>query len=495
MGKFRKHREKTKKNRLQKRISVILVMLAVSLVIPVLSGCSTGMEKQIEKEADLIAQSGKNAVFVADYDISDFNETYFAERRGIPTYVSRSLNIEKTKDLNSLLNKIPTKTSNSVTHYFIGVDPVKINQNAKDAEVFYSYLTALASGADLDILYPVYAADYWDKLSGSRLEQYKNDYKTVTENILSTGSVNVYFPGYEIWLMGNPGCFTEDNRNAVSDDASKVIIMSAFCDGEYAVFSGDDIDLCFQALEDNLRILDDNLALIKKKSEEEEVLFLGDSIFGIYGPPTSIPAVVHSLMEVNVANCGIGGLSIHADVNTPGIDGLLDVVLQEEEYEVQDKITDRIISENAGSFAYGSTLFQKEEEDAFTVLLEFGINDYVHGVKADEFEREYNAAIDRIESEPRHAQIVLVVPGFLNMPDMNNGEIPFQADGESMETYREIIRKIANTRNLRCFDMTKSNYITQENCYYFLEADGIHYGCRGRFITGMELCEFLEGEN
>ena len=122
--------EYTKKNRLQKRISVILVTFAVSLAIPVLSGCSTGMEKQIEKEADLIAQSGKNAVFVADYDISDFNETYFSERRGIPTYVSRSLNIEKTKDLNSLLNKIPTKTSNSVTHYFIGVDPVKLNQNA-----------------------------------------------------------------------------------------------------------------------------------------------------------------------------------------------------------------------------------------------------------------------------------------------------------------------------------------------------------------------------
>ena len=91
--------EYTKKNRLQKRISVILVTFAVSLAIPVLSGCSTGMEKQIEKEADLIAQSGKNAVFVADYDISDFNETYFSERRGIPTYVSRSLNIEKTKDL------------------------------------------------------------------------------------------------------------------------------------------------------------------------------------------------------------------------------------------------------------------------------------------------------------------------------------------------------------------------------------------------------------
>ena len=487
--------EKTKKNKLKQRISVILVILTVALVIPVFNGCNYGMEKQIEKEADLIAQSGKNAVFVADYDISDFNESYFTERRGIPTYVTRSLNIEKTKDLNSLLNKIPTKTSNSVTHYFIGVDPVKLNQHAKDAEVFYSYLTALGTGADIDILYPIYPADYWDKLSGAKLESYKDDYKTITENIISTGSANVYFPGYEIWLRGNPGCFTEDNRNAISEDASKVIIMSSFCDGEYAVFSADDIDVCFQALEDNLKILNDNLALIKKKSEEEEVLFLGDSIFGIYGPPTSIPGVVHSLTGVNVANCGIGGLSIHADANTPGIDGLLDAILQEDEYEVQDKITDRIISENAGSFAYGSTLFQKDNEDAFTVLLEFGINDYVNGVKADEFEREYNAAIDRIESEPRHAQIVLVVPGFLNMPDMNNGEIPFQADGEPMETYREIIRKIANTRNLKCFDMTKSNYITQENCYYFLEADGIHYGCRGRFITGMELCEFLEGEN
>lgn len=478
-------------NKRKKTVPVICFASMFFISMLFITGCSANQKKMISEEISAISQAALPGVFVANYDISDFNDSYFTERRGIPTFVERKVIPGKTKDLNAFL--IKTDETGVVTHYFIGVDPSELMKSPKEAEKFYAFLSSLDESTQADILYPSYGYRVWDKISTTGFEQKKNEYKTVSEGILNTGKANVYFPGKEIWLIGNPGCFADENGLVIGSDASKMIIMSSFCDGLYAISSSADVEEYFKELSENMDILDANLPVIKKEQGESEILFLGDSIFGIYGPPSSIPEVVRSLSGAEVANCGIGGLSLHADVNSPGLDGLLDIILQENSAENTD-ITNHVISENAGSFAYGSTLFQKNPEEPFTVLIEFGINDYVSGVKAEEFEKDLNDAVDRLESEERHARIVLVVPGFLNMPDMENGQIPFQKDGEPMEVYREIIRKVALQRNLRCFDMTKSDFITQENCYYYLEADGIHYGSRGRFLTAMELCEFLEGD-
>lgn len=454
------------------------------LMVFALSACNGGRNPETFDDITEFRATDCEAMLVGMFDISSFEEDVFLHSRGIKTYIARETKLDDADSVAAFLKALGSKKSGNPKHLFIGLDPVVLSSDSGYRDKLDDAFKKLKD-VDIDILYPVYLSDYY---KDADLDKMKESYASVTGYLLSKEKVHVYFAGSEIWLMGNPDWYVEGTDNVLNSSLANCIVKSCFCDGLYAITEPDGINRLFEDIKTNRERISAYQSG-RKDHSSENIIFLGDSIFGNYTGPDSIPAVVQTLTSADCANCGIGGSTLVSDSAKRSCKEILSVIRGESRLE-DTALNEYMKDDNRESFSKGS-VYLKDKNRSLTLFLEFGINDYFRGIPTADFRKELEEEIKEIQRLRDDARIILVVPGYIQIPELDDGESPFSETGGKMEDYRECIRSVGRQFHLEIFDLTESTTITAENAGEYLEEDGLHYGISGRFVTGLEMAEYL----
>jgi lysophospholipase L1-like esterase len=147
-------------------------------------------------------------------------------------------------------------------------------------------------------------------------------------------------------------------------------------------------------------------------------------------------------------------------------------------------------------------LYLRLEDDVLSkkpdlVFIYIGINDVWHkknngtGTDPDKFERFYNALIDKIQAAG--AKVVICTPTVIGEKKDYVNEL----DGD-LNKYSEIIRGIANHKNVALIDLRKAMiaYINSHNpenkAKDILTSDGVHMNDEGNRFLAEQFWEYLK---
>ncbi len=457
-----------------------------------LSGCAN--EKKLEKaEKEAFLQSGCSGIFVSMYNNSGYMDSMFSEYMGIPTYICKNYFPKNGEKLASFLKEADEESEGEYSYLLLGLDPAKMSCEA-DEIIALQELFSLNSDITIDIILPVYPYSYWEGLNDGEYEKIKEKYKSVAALTSGYENVFLYFEAEKLWILGNPSCFTEDKNPALKGIVANDFILIDTVFSHNALLSPDTVDSKFEELSANIQTVKEmGISAKAADGDAEEIVFLGDSVFGLYEEPTSIPSVIETFSGKKGYNCGIGGLPITSSAERAGFAELISAVTEDsatgEKWE-EFFLSGYVNGSNSEDFKEGRAVCLSGKNPV--LFVEMGLNDYFSGFDVKKTEAMFSEDVKLLRERFPDSRIILLVPGYIATPNFGHGENPVFEGGGNLEEYREIIRGVGNEQGLELIELCDFSFITEENCAEYLDYNGIHYNELGRFLLGTELARYLE---
>lgn len=487
---------KTGRIRIKYRIRQIAVLLLIFCYISVLPACS---KNNMKEEINAYLASGETSLFVSMFDISGFQNGMFSRFMGRDVYFCRSYEPQDISQLCNFLKKVSNSKDKKTEYLLIGLDPEKMTGKDKELESLKEAFS-LYSDIQIEVFLPTYPKSYWDGKNESEREFIFANYKKLSEGTLGLNNVYLYFEGDKMWMLGNPNVYSDLDKMALKENAVNefVLLETIFSHNDWVM--GEGVDLKLELLTRNLEYLEEK-AIVPNSEEEKRIMkektsvvFLTDSICGLFDDPTSIPSVTEYFLGSPCYNCGIGGLPIVSSADKAGLSELMSAVTDpsaEGEKWEDYFLTNHVIEGNTDSFREGRKLCT-QENDNFTFVIELGLNDYFEGYDLKTTEECLLAGIQKLQQKYPDSRIILLVPGNIDSEVYGAGEKAVSKDAGNLEDYRNIVRTAGKNTGCEIIELSDISFFSDFEYSDYLDYSGIHYNELGRFFIGVELARYLE---
>lgn len=484
------------------KVLMTMVILMLCILTGTFAGCKKAQSMNPVKEVELkniTTLDGYEAIFLSMYGISGYTDQKFVSDRGLKTYIAYDYHPTDAKDLESGLAYIDKHHGGEkYKELFVGIDPAFMDSEA-GKKTFAKELTSHRF-EHYSVFLPVYPMEYWTAKSEEDRKILYGKYTGLVAEFDSFENVDVYYYGNQEWIVNNPAAF-KDGSCELSEYAAERMFLYTICSALYKVDSAD--------IETELKVMEElvqNAEEVKADYEKKELtgqtfLFFGDSIFGLYDAPHSIPGVFEDFTGAKSYNLGIGGMCMTSGKDNTRFSVLLDDMLDSKDesfreetlryFELYSAEGNREHFRNAKEYLLKPD--SQSQGNEYSVLMEFGLNDYFSGYSVETFRDTYRESIEKLlkqtDGDERFRKMYLVLPGFIEMSDMENGNLALPGEGGTLDDYRNAIIELGNEYQLSVIDFRKIPEMNEENVGRYL-LDGVHYNEAGRYAAA----RFLEKE-
>lgn len=419
-----------------------------------------------------IASTEYDTVFLSMYPIDTFREEDYAYFRGMTLFKS-SYCIPSLSVLTDYMLQI-ADSGNHVTTAYLGIRPELTNpEKLRKLLEQYPDITF-----EIILSYP--SADYWQALSQEDYAQTLAAYCSFLTAAPEIQEANFYFFGAYEWLIANPANYLD--QWSVNEEIAQTLM--AFSDRDHGSLITTESAAAYA---ETLTSLTRSLRTAPQTYPDMSgycIVFFGDSVIGNYTDSTSIPEVVSGLTGAEVYNCARGG-----DSSLMG-PSFVNAFFQEDLSEVPE---DSQIY--AGITSY---LANKPTDKQLCFVINYGLNDYFHGIPATCAEDPGNGflsyhgamqtVVELIREHVPDAQIIVCTPNF--SAAFENGMEPHGANDDILENYAVALLSLAEELDIDVLDNYYGLGITPENQEQYL-ADQVHPNEACRFQIASELAKLL----
>lgn len=419
-----------------------------------------------------IASTEYDTVFLSMYPIDTYLEEDYAYFRGMTLFKS-SYCIPSLSVLTDYMLRI-ADSENHVTTAYLGIRPELTNPEK------LRKLLAQYPDITFEIVLPYPSADYWQSLSQEDYEQILAAYCGFLTAAPDLQEANFYFFGANEWLIANPANYLD--QWSVNEDIARMLMTYSDKDHDSLVTAES-----AAAYAETLTSLTHSLRAAPPTYPDMSnycIVFFGDSVIGNYTDSTSIPEAVSGLTGAEVYNCARGG-----DSSLMG-PGFVDAFFREDLSELPEDS-----QVYAGTASY---LDNKPVNKQLCFVINYGLNDYFHGIPATCAEDPGNGllsyhgamqtVVELIREHVPDAQIIVCTPNF--SAAFENGMEPHGANDDILENYAVALLSLAEELDIDVLDNYYGLGITPENEGQYL-ADQVHPNEACRFRIASELAKLL----
>ncbi len=257
------------------------------------------------------------------------------------------------------------------------------------------------------------------------------------------------------------------------------------------------------------------LTFREKEPEAEQavqIVFFGDSLFGIARDESSIPAQVGALLDKSVYNAALGGTCVGRLDREPRLDSsgdslsfaALTKALYMEDFRVQ-KLTAG--GKNAGADYFAETVRGLEQIDFASVemvLVQYGTNDNYAGMpilnEKDPYD-EYTFAgalrksLIMLQRKNPDMRIILATPTYSWMVEWGQTCEEVNAGSGILEDYVSAEKAVAEELGIEVIDLYHDLYPHEQwSDWELYSFDGLHPNEAGRTLIAEKIAGYLKGE-
>ncbi len=478
----------------KKKRTLILSCLALALVgltAGIFLLCAKYKEHRIDDVLETLSGETYQSFFLSMYDISRFPEEDFEHYRGIETLKHNTL-LKTAKHVNQAV-QTAFQSPNEITNIYLGLDPYLLWQSANhdidtllaSFEAGFLSLVDKHPEVSFEILFPCPSMDYWLSLKEDVREASLILTNQLASALISRANITVFYAGAQDWLINNPANY--DNATTPNAYVSRQLQLLTLCGGGQYKVSSADAPTLTQALSEQIKALEASPVTYPDLSDWD-IVFLGDSIFGNYDGPISIPGVVNALTDASVFNCAQGGVSA---AKKP----------EEDLYfckMVQDFIHNTPMQDTV--YAQGIEQFHKADhtDKNLLFLIEYGLNDYFDGLPVNNPSNPYDHAsytgalkdgLRTLQQTYPEATFLLIGPGKVSY--FTNGTEINSPQGSPLSTYVANCEQIAKEASALYLNLSQAVPNKNDTLSDLLE-DGCHYNAHGRYVVALEIIRCLQ---
>ena len=383
-------------------------------------------------------------------------------------------------DTNLLLDMAITKEG--LKSVFLEIDPIAFSKESGKAEL--DYINGLAEKyADVSfytiLSYP--SAQYWKSLTEAEMKAQLETYESLIKLLTHNDNVSMYWPGSEKWLIESR---TNYNSGVPTEDVALNLLILCTCNLKYTV----DKDSIASYEESLKAVVSEDIRY--SDLSDKEIVFFGDSIFGNYHGPISIPGATEGLSGAGTYNLGIGGTSAIGDFNNV-VNTFIGSSASDIDNEEFNKELERFKKEHDGS-------------KKLCFVINYGVNDYFSGIPAkinsgapyqdysyDSYESALTDGIIKLKSTFPDSDIYILSPIYTDY--FEGGTHVLSDVGSNLQTYRNVGQQIAEKTNVNWIDSLTLIEITAKNHKTYL-VDGVHPTPDGIYLISSAIIKAISGK-
>jgi len=463
---------------------------------------------RMQEDLARLSSETYESVFLSMHSTEYFSEEDFITFRGLNTVVAAH-RILSTKEFAQYLDSI-LESGNVVSHVYLGLDPEllwmealektkKWSQNLNTG--LYSYIE---NNPDIvfEIMLPYPQLDYWLSLSEEDLETLLTSYHTIVNEVSAYPNAKLFFPGYEEWLIVNPGNYTDTLFDA-NEVITQKLFLYLFCDADYQITPANE-NLFWNSIRETVA-REQTAPTYYPDLSDWCIVFFGDSVLANYPGSYSIPGYITGLSNAETYNYAIGGTCASAQgegrLDFPNIiDDFLKehAVLAEDGYTFQPNGSGGSNSSSDSGNGQGDTTAIGDKQLCF--LINYGFNDYFLGAPIENPLDPYDAAsykgglrtcISKLQEAFPKACYIIMTP--THTSEFNGGINQNSNVGDMLPAYIAATKEIAQEMGLYYIDNYYNSIITEETLDTYL-ADGTHANEKGRLAIAARIMYFIHGE-
>ena len=424
-------------------------------------------------ESDLarIADEHYNSVMISMRSTKGISEEDFSYYRAMEAFIA-SHTILNTKELSQYLDEI-INSGNQVTTICLGLDPEllwidagqkKDRWNEKLEKNLYFYV-AQNPDISFEISLPNPYIDYWTGLEEDKLDTLLTVYQTLINQLAVYPNVKAYFPGYEPWIIKNPGNY-EDSLLDTGEMITRSVILNTWSGKCYQITPENEVDIwtSFRRLIESEK----SMPGVYPDLSKWHMVFFGDSVLANYSGSSSIPGCMAGVSHISFDNYAVGG--------SGAVGGFL-----------------------AASDTFLNARQELPENRKLCFLVNYGLNDYFEGMPIEDPSDPYNpetykgslrSGISGLQEKFPEAEYIIMSPTRIGA--FQNGTEITNEDGNDLETYIEAAKEVAEEMDLYFIDNYHNSVITAENKMNYIVDDGVHPNENGRFEIAIQIVNLLD---
>ncbi len=388
--------------------------------------------------ASKFAEEKYDTLFLSEFDAKDFQGEMFNVYLGINAYFE-----DENQTADAMVSKVDKalRVNGNINEVWLLLDPFNKKYDEEKISLLCDTIN-MYSGVVFNVMlnYPGVRAVN----ERGNIDETLETYEFVCQKLTEAENVRLSFADNHDWILENAGI--NDGRSTDREVTGEII-------GSWIV--GDFI------VNDNY---EDVIAKVKKTCEEyknydyealqnEKIVFFGDSVIGNYKTASGIANIVGYLSEASCENECVGGTSAAYD------------------------------------FGPSATAhFEKNEEDNVIYVINFGINDFLHGYNLYGEESYYEGlacGIEEIKKNDSRARIVLVAPYYSD----NTGKE--KEDSPQMQEFVKVCEKAAKDYDCYFINAYDELGINEENLETYVCEDHVHLNADGRMKYSKMLIKHL----
>ena len=348
---------------------------------------------------------------------------------------------------------------------YIEVDPTNL-----DLDRFYNMLKDNPDDTYYIIMRP-YSLEKWKKIIEKGEEfDYIESCKNFANKMLSLSNMNLYYYGNKDWMTKNPFYFNE--KGVVSERGMYEIYaeIEASVKGIYST------KLNINIIETQVvvpKIVDEVYTdiLESNRVEGENIVFLGDSMYGKEKNESGIAEIASELLGANVYNYGINGASITGE-SEKDFGNIINIVEASQKGDFEGVIIPEQLKD----------MEEKISIDPKYIVLRYGFNDYSRQSSIDEFKSVLSEGIEKLKVEFPNTNIILSSPTIAPL------DYGFETELVSYVIAMEEVATMQDVEFLNNYDLDLE-YLDEKP--YRILVDGVHYNINGRYRQAVRLAEFI----
>lgn len=430
----------------KKKIFTIICIVVAAFAIFLIVG---GIIRKTSFKSGVLGQSDYDTVFFVQFDSTNFSSDSFTN------YLAENVCICHEENLNKIGQKAKWTIEKTGTQkIYMGLDPYNCNYGKKAGKALgrkmnSKFFDVIKRNPDVEFDIMLFSpnADYWF-FNSPVVNEEIDSYSALVDSLDIYENVHFYFPGYEEWVLINPGIM---ENGAIVADIADLMVASCFADRDYEMNSANQWDKL-----DRIDLVGfEEIYKSYPNYDNMKITYFGDSIIGNNKGTDSIPKLMENLTGAEGENLAVGGTT-----------GAKDFPEAVKKYLDENRVKDS----------------RKQ-----VYVINYGINDFFNGIDPKGDKGSYEAGLkEGIEllKENTEGDIWVCTPTYIDAADVNIS---------LYEEYVAVAEKVAKTQGCMLLDNYSTIDITAYNSSRFL-ADGTHLNGNGRVRYVRNLIELFRKE-
>jgi len=385
------------------------------------------------------------------------------------------------ENINVLIDSAISKKG--IKNVFLEIDPIELMSDPGKEE--FDHLNKMIEKYPDVLFYATLAypeIDYWKSFNEEERNKHLTDYVKCVEKLSHNDNLKIFMPAAEKWLVESKNNYVD---NVPAEEIAYNLLVTTVCNVKYPT---DNKTIASYCEELNKLIKED---MQYPDISDKEIVFIGDSIFGNYTEPLSIPGIVSGLGDCRTYNLGISGSTTMGDFNN-----IVDFFISGE--------TKKPIENERFQNDYNDFMQNHDPSKELIFVINYGLNDYFIGIPAgasdslpygeyeyDSYESALKAGIDKLKNAYPDCKICILSPIYTNYFD--SGKEIKGENGAPLETYRQIGAKLSDEPGIMRIDSAALIPINEKNHTTYL-IDGVHPTPDGLYLIADAIVRYIGTE-